>query len=106
MPKKSSPDLRAALNDAPKPRRSRPVLKLMLCPFCGRAPVARLWHGGGPDKTLIRCPAEYVGDCGGNPAITGETPKDAAKLWNTRSASAAVVQVDVIGQPHAGEGAQ
>lgn len=56
-------------------------MNLLTCPFCGRTPEAQRWHGGADTKVMITCPAEFEGECVA-PSVTGETPAEAAEIWN------------------------
>ena len=51
------------------------------CPFCGTLPRIEPWPGGGPNKHMIGCNSLrcYVG-----PFVTGESPEEAIKKWNSR----------------------
>lgn len=67
---------------------ARPITEgLEPCPFCGAQPEMESWHGGGPNKRMIKC---WQTDCEVGPAVTGETPDEARAHWNRRSTSAAV----------------
>ena len=59
-------------------------VKLERCPFCGWAAEMESWHGGGPKKVLVGCVNET---CAVQPEVSGETPKEAARRWNTRNLS-------------------
>ena len=58
--------------------------KLERCPFCGWAAEMEPWHGGGPEKVLVRCANEA---CAVQPGAIGGTPKEVARRWNTRHAA-------------------
>lgn len=52
------------------------------CPFCGDEPIADIWHGGGPEKTMVSCISDA---CHVAPCVTGETLSEAVERWNTRA---------------------
>lgn len=54
------------------------------CPFCGQQPTIQPWHGGGPRKRLVHCPARYYDECAVSPSVTGSTRKQALERWNRR----------------------
>jgi hypothetical protein len=54
---------------------------LLPCPFCGAPAESEPWHGGKKTKTMISCGNEK---CDVLPAVTGETPNEAALRWNRR----------------------
>jgi len=60
-----------------------PRNKALPCPFCGCQAEIERWHGGGPDKRLVRCAND---ECGPQPSVTGETYAEALAAWNTRAA--------------------
>lgn len=70
-------------------------VKLLPCPFCGQQPTMEPSHGGKPTKVMIVCYANSVmghgqrKTCAVAPSVTGETPKAAARNWNTRTHSQA-----------------
>lgn len=55
---------------------------LKSCPFCGAPAEIEYWHGGGPNKRLIRCSNEL---CDVSPATTGETKAEAIRNWERRA---------------------
>ncbi len=59
---------------------SKPELKG--CPFCGASPEIEYWHGGDPNKRMIRCWNE---DCHVSPSVTGEDEKTAIWKWEQRA---------------------
>lgn len=59
------------------------------CPFCGARAMMRKWHGGGPQKRLVSCGSD---SCEVDPSVTGETPREAAELWNTRAGESALLE--------------
>ena len=63
-------------------KRGTEMQKLKCCPFCGADAEAESWHGGGPEKVMVRCANE---DCAVQPGVSGETPTEAAQRWNTRA---------------------
>lgn len=52
------------------------------CPFCGKQPTLRPWHGGGPRKRMIGCEND---DCLVRPAVSGGTRSRAVDNWNIRA---------------------
>lgn len=52
------------------------------CPWCGRIPTMRPWHGGGPLKRMVHCVNER---CRVAPEVTGARPSEAADIWNDRA---------------------
>jgi hypothetical protein len=58
--------------------------KFLPCPFCGRQPEILPWHGGGPRKVLVQCPAEYVGECPADVSVCEESLEEALAGWNQR----------------------
>jgi len=61
-----------------------PVVRhdLTQCPFCGASPEIEYWHGGGPNKRLIRCSSD---NCDVIPSVTGETEREAIARWERRA---------------------
>jgi hypothetical protein len=51
------------------------------CPFCGEQPTIQPWHGDGPGKRLVACVNE---DCHIEPSVTGLSPAEARRRWNSR----------------------
>lgn len=61
----------------------QPVVRhdLTDCPFCGSPPEIQYWHGGGPEKRLISCSGD---ECEVRPSVTGETEREAIRIWERR----------------------
>ena len=60
---------------------------LLPCPFCGEPPEMQPWHGGGPNRQMVSCRAEFKGDCSAAPQVVGDSPTEAIEAWNTRAAT-------------------
>ena len=56
------------------------------CPFCGQQPTIQPWHGGGPRKRLVTCPANEEGHepCWIIPSACESTRARALAAWNYR----------------------
>lgn len=63
--------------------KKQPTVAVLPCPFCGRTPKVEMYHSG---KTLVACPAEYVGDCDPGPSVLARGAQRAADKWNKRFA--------------------
>ncbi len=67
------------------------TITLKPCPFCGAPAGMQKWHGGGPKKRLVFCESDT---CAVAPSVCGETPSEAAELWNHRAEGPAAVPED------------
>ena len=60
--------------------------ELLPCPFCGAQPVTQKFDDEELSAHIVTCTND---DCPANPVTSGDTPEDAAELWNIRNGGAA-----------------
>lgn len=73
----------AAACSRTKPRKLPKIEReALLCPFCAAPAEIEPWHGGGPNKRMIRCSSET---CQVSPSVTGHNRSVALRRWNTRA---------------------
>jgi hypothetical protein len=51
------------------------------CPWCGEIPQVESWHGGGPEKVMVSCVADF---CLVAPHVAAETLALGRTTWNER----------------------
>ncbi len=61
--------------------------KLLPCPFCGAAPKAEEFNDEEVHTFFVSCVNQDCPAC--SVLASGDTPEDAAELWNTRNGGAA-----------------